>query len=271
MRVLLDTGIFANSEFAEAAIKNTSVRWGDRQLTVPIHGVARRAPDGDPDYQREKEALFTVGRLIREGRLEAYDYAEIRFERVRGRAGARVCNALQGCHIKRCAPALDRSKFRRTVDFERLISKGGKKDRGKGLCAGDASQIAFLKWVCALTKQEVDLLVGSASRIGLSAFEVASLRELYWFQFLCRRWRTAENYPDLFHLWTAERNGIEALVTLEKRLPNFVSSVRRERPRKIEMNVVVLRPLELLREFGIEKPDPVPMLNGRFYYLHEVT
>lgn len=77
MRVLLDNGIISHSECANNAIKQTSVRWGDTDQVLPIHGSVRKTQDREVEYQRQKEALFTVGRLIREGRIEAYQYSEI--------------------------------------------------------------------------------------------------------------------------------------------------------------------------------------------------
>lgn len=271
MQILLDNGIFSHSEFAEPAIKQTSVRWGDTDQSFPVQGFMRKRPDKDPDSQRQKDALFTVGRLIREGRIEAYDYDEILFERMRDTAKIPEFNALQDCKIHRCRPALERSKFRQTVNFRDAISKGGKKDRKAGVDLGQANQIAFLEWLCSLSRDHVNLFMKHAPQIGMTEFEVESLKNIEWFQFLCQRSGSPENYPDIFHLWTAERNGFDGVLTLEKRLPNLVSRVRNERLKKIQIQTEVLRPLDFLRKLGIDEPDPVPMQTDRFYYWHEVV
>jgi len=270
IRILLDNGIFTHSEFAEGAIKQTPLRWGNVVPLPPIHGLARKAPDQDLEYQRQKEALFTVGRLIREGRIEAYDYSEIRSERMRGKAKIQEFNALKGCQIHECCPALERSRFRPTANFTDYISKGGKKDRKAGVELGGANQIAFLEWLCSLRKKHIDILIQDAAQIHLTEFEVETLRRIDWFQSLCERSATPENYPDVFHLWTAERNALDAMLTLDKRLSNLVSRVRNERVKTIEIKTEVLRPLDLLQKLGIDKPDPVPMEADRFYYWHEV-
>ena len=160
MRILLDNGIRSHSEFAQNAIKQTSARWGDTDqvLVLPVHGFVRKAPAKDVDYERQKEALFTLGRLIRKGRIEAYDYVEILFERVRGRARTRVFDALQGCNIQQCHPALQRSRFMQT-NFRDTVSKGGKKDRKAGREPGKINQIAFLEWLCSLRKKDIDILI----------------------------------------------------------------------------------------------------------------
>jgi hypothetical protein len=271
MRILLDNGIFSHSEFSEDAIRQTSVRWGDTDHVLPVQGFVRKSPDKDPDYQRQKEALFTIGRLIREGRIEAYNYIEILFEGMRGSTQLHICNAQQGCNIHECRPALERSKFRWTINFRDTISKGGKKDRKTGVELGEANQIAFLEWLFSANKEYINALISHAALINLDEFEVASLKKLDWFKFLCQRSGSRENYPDVFHLWTAERNGLDAVLTLEKRLPNLVSGVRKEKVKRITITTEVLRPLELLQKLGIERPDPVPMAADRFYNLHEIT
>jgi hypothetical protein len=85
MKILLDTGIFIHSEFAQDAVKPRTVNWGATQ-TVSVDRFIRKKPHEDTENQNQKDALFTIDRLIREGRIQAYDYIEIRFERMRGRA-----------------------------------------------------------------------------------------------------------------------------------------------------------------------------------------
>jgi hypothetical protein len=68
-----------------------------------VHGFVRKKLDEDPENQKQKDALFTVGRLIREGRIQAFDYNEINFERLRGIAPVQRFNALENCQIHRCA------------------------------------------------------------------------------------------------------------------------------------------------------------------------
>lgn len=148
-RVLLDTGIFIHAEFAEPTVKNVRVGWGGRESVLEVHGLKSKKPGQDADYQKQKEALFTVGRLIREGEIEAYTSIEIDFERFRGTVGIQEFNALRGCQIHKCVPALDRSRFRKTANFTGFIAKGGKKDQSAGLAGGEETQIAFLEWLCA--------------------------------------------------------------------------------------------------------------------------
>lgn len=265
MKILLDNGILIHSEFAEDAVIPTIVHWGGTTETRSVHGLMRKKPDEDTENQSQKNALFTVCRLIREGRIQAYDYIEIRFEGMRSSAPIQQFNALQNCQIHRCPTPVERSRFRQTIDFMEAISKGGKKDRKAGAGLGMANQIPFFEWLCNLRKEDVNSIIKHAAAIGLLPFEVESLENIGWFQFVCRRSGSPENYPDVFHLWTAERNGLDAVLTLEKRLPNLISRINNERIKKIKIQTEVLRPLELLRKLGINQLDPVPMAPDRFY------
>lgn len=270
MRILFDNGIFSHSEFAEGAIKKQEVLLGDIRQTVEIQGFTRKPPHREKEYQDQIDALFTIGRLIKEEKVIAYDYIEIQFERMRDTGKNQVFNALQGCEIQRCRSPLERSKFRQSINLIDTISKGGKKDRKAGIDLGETNQIAFYKWLITLGKEHVDVLIQHATEIGLTEFEVENLKNIDWFQFVCQRSGSPENYPDVFHLWTAERNGFDGFLTLEKSLPNLISRINNEKTREITTNIEVLRPLDLINKLGIGNPDPVPMEKDRFYHLHEV-
>ena len=60
-RVLLDAGILIHSGFGEPAGKNVSAGWGGRESILEVHDLKRKNPGQDPSYQKQKEALFTVG------------------------------------------------------------------------------------------------------------------------------------------------------------------------------------------------------------------
>jgi hypothetical protein len=144
MRVLLDTGAFIHSEFAEPTVKEVPVRWGSGESMLEVYGLKRKRSDKSEDYRKQEEAMFTVGRMIREDKIKAYTSIEIEFERFRGTCGIQEFNALQGCKVHKCDPALDRSRFRKTSDFSGFMAKGGKKDRRSGLPAG--RQPRLLPW-----------------------------------------------------------------------------------------------------------------------------
>jgi hypothetical protein len=263
--VMLDNGIISHSEFAEVSAEEGTVRWGNKEHISQVSGLISKAPDQNGDYQKQKEALFTIGRLIREGIIEAYTYSELSFEGIRARPSIQEFNALQHCQLNKCSPALERSKFRTTSDFRDAFAKGGKSDRDAGVPLGEANQIAFFQWLCTLNKKETQAFILHAPLIRLTQFEIGSLMNLGRFQSLCKRFPNPEHSPDLFHLWTTERHGFDAFLTLEKKLPNLIAQAKREKRNPLKLRVKVLRPLELLGILGIKEPDPVPMQFDRFY------
>jgi hypothetical protein len=272
MRVLLDAGVFIHSEFAKVAVREfpkLPVRLKKDGAALRIYGLKRKQPDENEEYRKQKEALFTVGRMIRQEKIIAYTSTEIEFERFRGSAEIQEFNALRGCKVQKCEPPLERSRFRTTANFVGFMAKGGKKDRASGHPGGPETQIAFLEWLCTLDKASVKVLIQHASIIGLSQFEIESLERLDWFQFICKRSGSPENYVDVFHLWTAERHGMHSLLTLERRLPRIIESIRNEREKRIHINAEAVRPLDLLQTLGISEPDPVPINTDQFYNLYE--
>lgn len=271
IRALLDNGIICHSEFAEPAISQESIGLGERKQIATIHGMRRKPAHANPGFQQEINALPTVGRLIREKVIEAVTSNEIWCEAMRFRPLLPFGNALRDCQISRCPPAIDRSKFMQTTDISEYLAKGGKKDRKLGAAVGPISQIAFLKTLFALTPASGDALMSHAEMLRLTKFEIENLQNVSWFQFLCKRCGSPENYPDVFHLWTAECNQIDVLLTLDNDLPELVARVRKEKRKTIEIKTQVLRPLDLLDLLGIKHHDPVELEDGRFYCLHELS
>jgi hypothetical protein len=225
--VLLDNGIFTHSEFAEPAVIRETVLWGGTHQNVLMHGIRKKDRKSNPGLQAQIDALPTVGRLIRQGAIEAYEYREIWCERMRYRPTLTSGNALRGCEIVTCNAPLDRTKFMSTRNSSAYLARGGKKDR-KAKRTG-TSQISFLKFLCRLDQKNVDTLISNAENFRLSEFEVESLRNIRWFQFMCDRCGSTENYSDVLHLWAAERYGLWAFLTLDSGLPELVRRVRNEK------------------------------------------
>jgi hypothetical protein len=265
MRIMLDRGIFIHSEFAEVATQDVPVSWGKYEYVTKITGLIRKELRKDDEQQRQAEALFTVGRLIREEKIEAYTYIELTFEQVRGKFKRSRFNALENCDIRQCCPAIERSRFFSTTNPTAAFEKGGKKDRRRGIVSEGVDQIASIEFLLSLSKESVEALIPYVP--SLSQFEIESLRNIQWFQLLCELFAKPEDYPDALHLWTAERNSIDAFLTLDTKLQNKVSKIRSESKCPISINAQVLQPLELLQKFGIYDADPVPMEPGQFYRL----
>lgn len=264
VRVLLDNGIVSAAELAELATEKKTVLWGDIQDTTEVVGYRKKVVD-DPSQQEQIDAIVTIGRLIREGVMAAYTYSELRFELFRRSTPIRAFYALDGCHISSCPAPIERSKYRQTVNLGEYIAKGGKKDRKRNNDVGDFNQIPFLQWLLSLDERAVQSMLTHGREIGLTDFELESFRQLDWFRFICSRFGSAENYPDAFHLWTAERNNLDVLLTLEIKLPRIVEQIVRSQDHKHPVRTSVLRPTELLQSMDITELDDVPIKAGRFY------
>lgn len=264
MKVLLDNCVLSDAEFAEHATKEKENTWGDIRETVVEPGYRKRVFENET-HQKEVDALVTVGRLIREGKVEAFTYNELEFESFRRPVTIKAFNALSGCQISRCLAPIERSKFRKTSDLSAYESKGGKEDKRYG----DVSrfgQIPFLEWLVQLDALAVQKIVSRRAELGLTSFEVESLEQLDWFKFVCQRVASTENYPDAFHLWTAERNEIDVFLTMERRLSNIVKkNIKQSKTRTHDVKTLVLRPTQFLAFLGIDKLDKSPIEAGKFY------
>lgn len=269
MRVMLDNSVYAHSQFAEPARGPQGPRFGIHNQQYQVYGFIRKELDPNPEYQAQKNSLFTIGRLIREKTVAAFTYNELRYESLNRVIGVSEFDALADCPVMHCPPALERSRFQ-LGDFFDFTRKGGKKDRKRGANIS-LSQIQFMEWLCSLDEMMIAKLLDLKITLGLTDFEVDSLQNLKYFQMLCAIGRSPEHYPDIFHLWTAQRNRIDVFLTLERKLPEMAS--RAERSMKIEpqFSTKVLRPIEFLQLLDITCPDPIPLERNRFYPFIDVV
>ena len=63
---------------------------------------------------------------------------------------------------------------------------------------------------------------------------------------------------------------MDALLTLEKKLPRIADQLKRRKQNPIDASVAILRPTELLLQLGVTVPDTVPIEPGRFYSYMEI-
>lgn len=262
--MLLDNSVISGAELAECVTIEKEHLWGNKTITIPLVGY-RKKFSGDSSLQEEIDAIVTVGRLIREGVVAAYTYSELRIEAFRRSAKIKAFNSLAGCHISGCPAPIERSKLRQTVNLSESIAKGGKKDKKRNLNIGEFNQIPYFEWLLSLDDHAVKSILTHSGEIGLTEFEVESFKQIDWFKFICSRVGTPDNYPDAFHLWTAERNDIDVFLTLEKKLPNIVNQIRRSKNHKHRIKTSVLRPIDFLNSMGVSNRDEVPIKEGKFY------
>ncbi|YCM42268.1 hypothetical protein V2O64_13230 [Verrucomicrobiaceae bacterium 227] len=270
VRILFDAGTRIHSEAVAGAEIDEEIQWGESIIKLPVSGYIRKPKNKNftDIHQREVDALHTVGRLIREHRIEAYCSSEIQKELMRGRLSDPTLNALRNCEFRSCGSPVERSKFRSTINLKEYLAKGGKKDRNEEY--GQFTQIAFMRWLNELTLQEREIIRSHGDQIGLTSFEIDSIAQLDCYQALSRGLRGDENLPDAFHVWTAHRHSMSFFLTLDRKLVGGVKAMQKQRNSPFSLIPQVVMPLELLSELGVAEPDPIPIENDRFYYFHEI-
>lgn len=227
---------------------------------VCVAGFVRRPDTHDPN---ELDALYTIGRLIREDRLHAFSYRELQIESWRRRADEMAFNALAGCSIQHCNAAVERSRFTKTTKFQEYWAKGGKRDvrSGKDI---SVSQLRFVEWLLSLTDDLVEELIRWRETLGLTEFEIESLRTLGFFRSMCDA-ANKEDFPDMLHLWTAQRNRMDVFLTLDKGPARIAARFPATKASSAGFVPAILHPRQLLLRLGIENSDPVPIRFGYFY------
>ena len=260
---MLDNGIESHSQFADGSTYTSHFEWNGMPDSCQVAGFMRKPLHRDPAYQAEIDALFTIGRLIRERHLEAFIYVELKFESWKRYIGEMAFDALAGCSIRHCDAPIERSRFLQGDAFAYAI-KGGKEDRKAGRDTS-LSQIRFVEWLLSLADKHVLELISLRDLLKLTDFEIESLHNLPWLHSMCKIAQSSENYPDMLHLWAAQRNRMDAFLTLESRLPNIAAHFPKSKSCTPSFATRVLRPLELLKLLGISSLDPVPIQPGLFY------
>lgn len=268
MRVLIDNSVTGASKLCKWATGPQGPRFGAQNAHFEVWGLTRREPNLDAAFQAEADSLFTIGRLIRAGQIEAYTYTELVHERMWQPGYDPMVDALAECKLNRCPPAIERSRFQGGA-FPDFFRKGGKKDRKYGI-KSKISQIAFMQMLCGLDGERLSKSEMLITALKLTEFDVESLKGLKTFQRLCKLSNSAENYPDIFHWWTAQRNQIDVFLTVDFTFVNIADGIAGTRGVKLEYPTEVLRPLQLLARFGIGEPDPIPIPRGRFFTLTEL-
>ena len=266
MKVMLDHGIRTHASCFD---------WADQPLRNPfdgsyyddrfIKGVVRHPQVSEP-LQSNRDAIYTVARLIREGRLTALSYIELISESMKDYLGGKPLDALRSCNIQHAHSPINRSNFFDS-GFDGFVRKGGKKDKKMGNLGG--SQVEFLEWLVSLDAQAVESIIQTYGGKRLTEFEVESFRKLEWFKEFVERFRTSENYPDAFHIWATERNRIDCFLTLDFKIINTCKQIKKEKNGP-QLNALVLSPLELLAELEVDAVDEIPYEFDRFYTIAEV-
>lgn len=244
LSILVDLSVLRHAVMIQPARIEKTISWGDQIHTVHLDGWERR-PDLPPDQawrQTQVECLPTIARLAREGGLILYSYIELHFEDWRGNRGmvGSFGDLFADIEIHNVPPAVERSRFRQTDDLGQHLSKDELTDFCQFLICLDPAvlQKATEFWET------------------LPDFERQNLSRLDKFKKLCRT-LTGNHYADAFHLWTAEANGLDGFLMVEKAFPNAV-----RRDRALNFRCAPVTPEELIQQLGVAERDPIPIPEG---------
>jgi hypothetical protein len=156
----------------------------------------------------------------------------------RGMAGT-VGDLFSGVEIKRCEPAANRPRFRKNIDFGYYL----KKEELLEFCD-------FLLQLPESLLQETPQLWATRP-----TSEQKNLAQIGRFKLLCRH-LARKHYPDAFHLWTAETNGLDYFLMMDKKFSNALQNRR-----DLDFQCRVVSPDDLLNALDVSERDPYPYDN----------
>jgi len=245
--ILFDNCINSLSDSLQGTIKSQEVVWGDNVQEVKIVGYERRPlPDAEQLWKRQQiVCLPTVGRIAKEGKIELYTYNELQHEAWK-RPGSFPPNLLgnlfAGISFKRVDAAVERSFFSQMELSEYILKK---------------QVIEFCNWL--LNSKVEDLAGRQWAQERYPAFLLNNLRGVQRFRDLCNG-LAEKQYPDAFHLWTAEVNEIEFFLTTDQKFIRVMTETKR-----LHLPCRPLSPSDLLDILEIHERDSFKYETNQFY------
>jgi hypothetical protein len=248
IRVLIDTTVLRHTATTVSVKKKHTLRIGSVNRTYYVLGVQRNTDHISRGnwLKNQVEALPTIMKLAREGNILLFNYIELKFETMRGnwlelRGGKG--DLLKGVEIKSVPSAVERSKLYQTADF----------------CQKEAL-IDFCRFLI-----EVDITEFEKRRqwfqLKFTEFERQNIMLLNRFKDLCRA-LDETHYPDAFHLWTADVNGLDFFLTADRKFINVINQTSRS-----PLKAKPIAPADLLDYLGIKEREPMPIADCDFHYL----
>ena len=247
--IFIDNCIISLSDTMQGTAKVQKIVWGDIAQDVKITGFERKPmPSADQAWKRDQiECLLTVGRIAREGKVELYTYNELTNEAWKrpGSFPSNVLgNLLAGVTFKHVDAAVERSFFFQ-METSEYISK--------------EQMVKFCKW---LLESKVETLADRLKgQERYPTFLLNNLRGVKRFREICKG-LAEKQYPDAFHLWTAEVNDIEYFLTTDKKFIRAMTETKR-----INLPCRPLSPSDLLDMLEIKERDPFEYEENQFFNL----
>lgn len=246
-KVFLDNCIVSISDTVQGAQRAHKVNWGGKEHTLQISGFEGKPfpKESEPWKRGQVECMPTIGRLARQGVIALSSYMETMFEgwkRSGSFPASPIGNVFNGVEIEHVDAAVERSYFFQSSLDEHIDNQ---------------SMIKFCKWLLDINP---DILIEKIVQVReLPDFLVANLRNVKRFRELCKG-LSEKQYPDAFHLWTAEVNRADYFLTIDKKFIRVMTETN-----KAELLCPPLSPSQLLDQLGIHERDPIEYGEEVFY------
>ena len=244
--LLLDHSIITNTSCFEWILTtlNGEPPREDKRENL-LRQIIRKEANANPALQSEIEAIYPLGQLMRTEKVQAMKSWELMMEGLRDYLGSDPVEAFEKCEIGYIPPPLTRcGPFTSGTE---PVSK--------------ESQVQFMAWLCKTPSASVREKLEQWNVEGLSDYENESIEQLDWFKELCVKVRSPRNYPDAFHLWAAERAGLDYFLTLDGTFVRIVNQIRNEK-KVFPINTKVMGVRAFLEEQGVKEVAPIPIAYG---------
>ncbi|SPF37883.1 conserved hypothetical protein [Candidatus Sulfotelmatobacter kueseliae] len=246
--VLIDLSVLRRGVFTHEAQIERRIRWANRDLVSRIAAWQPKPLPHDPWLRQQVECLPTIVRMTHEGALVPYTYSELEFEEMRASRGMANTfgDLFLDVEIKKCQAAVNRPRFRQNIDFDYYLKK--------------EELLEFCDFLLNLPEP----LLPRAREFWakLPASEQTNLTQLGRFKSLCRH-LARTHYPDAFHLWTAEANGLDFFLMIDKKFVNALRNCH-----ELDFRCRAVSPEQLLNALGVTERDQYPYTESgpRTYY-----
>ncbi len=232
MRVLFDHSVRQDAIRAEHGfMQEQDELYGKPYTYLKLHTRVR--PPRNDWRQTEIDCLPFIARLINEGKILPFTTDELRAEEFRALKypSPHLEDIFTDVKFERLRPPLDRSKWGLSIDQ---------------YCSKEAVISYCEGFLLSPSNQRVETFIQEMrrnTRITLSEFEERCLCRLNVFKDTCKGIDRI-HYPDALHLWTAEENGIDVFLTVDKKFRNVIER------QKIDIQCRVLFPFGLKSELS---------------------
>lgn len=179
--------------------------------------------------QKEIDCLDTIAGLCREKRIVPYTTDELHAEYFRGATfpSRNYKYVFKDINFEMAPCPIKRSKF--GISLEQYTVK--------------KEVIHFCSVLLRLSHAGIEKYISDMRKNpvrGLSPFEEKCLRNLNVYREICHG-IDEKHYPDALHLWTAEENGMDVFLTMDKKFRNVMDR------QKVNLNCSIMFPSELIK------------------------